>query len=171
MSAVLSKLQPTTLATILPIENLFDTMDSPSEMLARCALDLLSKRGCQSPNENEWLQVEVDLLHPHPVEISEDKSGFTICLKEPNFNFVEVKIGIGKHHLAIKAKMEQSTYLNESSFGPKNRRTKEILRLIRLPISVARERIVATNKIGIVVITLPKIPAAKAALLAIAKPA
>lgn len=171
MSAVLSKLQPTTLATILPIENLLDTMDSPSEMLTNCALDMLSKRSCQNPNENEWMQVEVDFLHPHPIQISEDKSCFTICLQVPDFNFVEVKIGVGKHHMVIKARMEQSIYLNESGFGPKNRRTKEILRLIRLPISVARERIVATNKIGILVITLPKIPAAKAASLAIAKPA
>src|SRR5215813_815096 len=101
MSAVDSKLQLTNQAIIVPIENLLDSMDAPSERLAECALELLSKRDCQSPYHDEWLQVEVDLLYPYPIQINEHPSGFTICVKMQGFCFVEVKVGVGQHHLIL----------------------------------------------------------------------
>ncbi len=128
------------------------------------AYQLFESRGSRPGHDLEdWFAAEKEFLKPVPLEIEEKADALHISAELPGFLPEELEINLEPQALTIKGfqkkereKKGEKTYYSE-------KQTKQVLRQISLPLSVAPDKAKATLKDGVLEITAPKAEKAKPA--------
>jgi HSP20 family protein len=109
----------------------------------------------------DWLQAEMEFLHPLHMEISESPEALTVRAEVPGFKANELEINVEPRRVSITGKRETK----EESKGKKTIYSEtcsdQILRVLDLPAAVVPEKVKSTLKDGVLELDMPKDATAK----------
>ncbi len=141
---------------IFQIENVSDHMRAISESIERRAHEIFEARG-RKPGQDfdDWLCAESELAPPVPVQLTELDDRLLVRAELPEVSAQQIKIGLGPHRLVIVSTAEQTAgrEIGETIAGA----SKQICRVLDLPVEVDRARAKATMENGVLDLTLPRL--------------
>jgi HSP20 family protein len=95
------------------------------------------------------------------LNVSETKDAMVVTAEMPGVDPKEIEIALTGDLLTLKGEKEKETGEKEERFHRVERTYGAFLRSVRLPMAVDGSKVTATFKNGVLVVTLPKTPAAK----------
>jgi HSP20 family protein len=95
------------------------------------------------------------------LDVSETKDAMIVTAELPGVDAKEVGIELTGDLLTLKGEKEKRTEEKEERYHRVERTYGAFLRSVRLPMAVDGSKVTATFKNGVLVVTLPKTPAAK----------
>ena len=99
------------------------------------------------------------------LDVSETKDAMVVTADIPGIDPKEIEIALTGDLLTLKGEKEKETGEKEESFHRVERTYGAFLRSVRLPMAVDGSKVTATFKNGVLVVTLPKTPAAKGTMI------
>ena len=99
------------------------------------------------------------------LDISETKDAMVVKAEMPGVDPKEIEIGLTGDVLTLKGEKEKQTEEKEERYHRVERTYGAFLRSVRLPMAVDGSKVTATFKNGVLVVTLPKTPAAKGTMI------
>jgi HSP20 family protein len=99
------------------------------------------------------------------LDVSETKDAMVVTAEMPGIDPKEIEIALTGDLLTLKGEKEKETGEKEERFHRVERTYGAFLRSVRLPMSVDGSKVTATFKNGVLVVTLPKTPAAKGTMI------
>ena len=99
------------------------------------------------------------------LDISETKDAMVLKAEMPGVDPKEIEIGLTGDVLTLKGEKEKETEEKEERYHRVERTDGAFLRSVRLPMAVDGSKVIATFKNGVLVVTLPKSPAAKGTMI------
>jgi HSP20 family protein len=97
--------------------------------------------------------------------VSETKDAMVVTAEMPGIDPKEIEIALTGDLLTLKGEKEKETGDKEERFHRVERTYGAFLRSVRLPMAVDGSKVTATFKNGVLVVTLPKTPAAKGTMI------
>ena len=95
------------------------------------------------------------------LDVSETKDAMVVTAELPGVDPKEIEIALTGDLLTLKGEKEKVTEEKEEHYHRVERTYGAFLRTVRLPMAVDGSKVTATFKNGVLVVTLPKTPAAK----------
>ena len=95
------------------------------------------------------------------LDVSETKDAMIVTAELPGVDAKEIGIELTGDLLTLKGEKEKRTEEKEERYHRVERTYGAFLRSVRLPMAVDGSKITATFKNGVLMVTLPKTPAAK----------
>jgi HSP20 family molecular chaperone IbpA len=135
------------------IQEMHDLRDS----IARRAFEIFASREGRIGHElADWLQAEMEFLHPAYIEVSESSIALTVRADVPGFKEGDLEIEVepfrvtiaGKRVIKSESRTQKRIYSETSS--------DVILRVIELPAAVDTDKARLTVKDGVLELNLPK---------------
>jgi HSP20 family protein len=99
------------------------------------------------------------------LDVSETKDAMAVTAEMPGVDPKEIEIALTGDLLTLKGEKEKETGEKEERFHRVERTYGAFLRSVRLPMAVDGSKVTATFKNGVLVVTLPKTPAAKGTMI------
>jgi len=99
------------------------------------------------------------------VDIQEDKKGYRMEVELPGLTEKDIELKVEKDMLVISSKKEETKEEEKKEYVRKERRSYSFYRSFTLPENVKPDKIEASFKNGLLVISLPKAPEAKPKLI------
>ena len=99
------------------------------------------------------------------LDVSETKDAVVVTAEMPGIDPKEIEIALTGDLLTLKGEKEKETGEKEERFHRVERTYGAFLRSVRLPMAVDGSKVTATFKNGVLVVTLPKTPAAKGTMI------
>ena len=99
------------------------------------------------------------------VDVTETKDVFTVKAEMPGVDPKEIGVTLAGDLLTLNGHREKVTEDKEERYHRMERTYGAFLRSVRLPMAVDGSRVTAAYKNGVLVVTLPKTPAAKGAVI------
>jgi HSP20 family protein len=99
------------------------------------------------------------------LDVSETKDAMVVTAEMPGIDPREIEIALTGDLLTLKGEKEKETGDKEERFHRVERTYGAFLRSVRLPMAVDGSKVTATFKNGVLVVTLPKTPAAKGTMI------
>jgi HSP20 family protein len=99
------------------------------------------------------------------LDVSETKDAMVVTADMPGIDPKEIEIALTGDLLTLKGEKEKETGEKEERFHRVERTYGAFLRSVRLPMAVDGSKVTATFKNGVLVVTLPKTPAAKGTMI------
>jgi HSP20 family protein len=99
------------------------------------------------------------------LDVSETKDAMVVTAEMPGIDPKEIEIALTGDLLTLKGEKEKETGDKEERFHRVERTYGAFLRSVRLPMAVDGSKVTATFKNGVLVVTLPKTPAAKGTMI------
>jgi len=150
------------LTKVVKYTSLFDQMDKTFNALARRAYEIFERNGRVFGRDLEnWFQAERELLHPVALNITETDEAFTVKAEVPGFTEKEIEVGVEQGRVTICGQRESSKEEKKGKTVCAESRSGEILRVVKLPSEIERDRVTATLKNGVLELTLPKVAKAQ----------
>lgn len=141
---------------IFQIENVSDHIRAISESIERRAYEIFEARGRQPGQDvDDWCCAESELAPPFPVQLTELDDRLTVRAELPEISAQQIKIGLGPQQLVIVSTAEQTAERERGEIIAGA--SKQICRVLDLPVEVDRARAKATMQNGVLDLTLPKL--------------
>jgi HSP20 family protein len=156
--------RPSAIQVMRP-EEMFKEMNKKFDVIARRAFEIFENNGWQLGHDLEnWFQAESELFHPVLLDIAESDNTLTVKAEIPGFTEKDIKINLEPRRLTITGKRETREERKEKKTLYTEQRSNEIFRVVDLPKEVdpSANGIKATFDQGILTVTLPEVPGAKA---------
>ena len=158
----------TNLPAFVEIEKMLERMAGFTTETSRRAYDLFVDRGRNwSTHLDDWLNAEMEVLRPLPLDITETNENINIRAAVPGFKPEEIEISLKDNLIimsgetrAVDKKEDEKMFLTEW-------RSNRFCRQIRLPSQVETKDVEAKLKDGILHLTLKKKAAEEAAKIAV----
>jgi HSP20 family protein len=99
------------------------------------------------------------------LDVSEAKDAMVVTAEVPGVDPKEIEIALTGDLLTLKGEKEKAKEEKEEHYHRVERTYGTFLRTIRLPMAVDGSKVTATFKNGVLVVTLPKTPAAKGTMI------
>jgi HSP20 family protein len=99
------------------------------------------------------------------LDVSETKDAMVVTAEMPGIDPKEIEIALTGDLLTLKGEKEKETGEKEERFHRVERTYGAFLRSVRLPMAVDGSKVTATFKNGVLVVALPKTPAAKGTMI------
>jgi HSP20 family protein len=99
------------------------------------------------------------------LDVSETKDAMVVTAEVPGVDPKEIEIALTGDLLTLKGEKEKAKEEKEEHYHRVERTYGTFLRTIRLPMAVDGSKVTATFKNGVLVVTLPKTPAAKGTMI------
>ena len=99
------------------------------------------------------------------LDVSETKDAMIVTAEMPGVDPKEIAIGLTGDLLTLKGEKEKRIEEKEERYHRVERTYGAFLRSVRLPMAVDGSKVTATFKNGVLVVTLPKTPAAKGTMI------
>ena len=134
-------------------QEMYDLRDS----IARRAFESFASRGEHTGHElADWLQAEMEFVHPAYIAISESSKSLTVRADVPGFkeNDLEIEVELGRVTIAGKRVTQNGSHTHKRIYTETY--SDVILRVIDLPTAVDAAKVKATVKDGILELDLPK---------------
>lgn len=96
-----------------------------------------------------------------PLDVQEDKDGYTIRVELPGMKREEIEVAIQADALVISGERKAETVKDDTEVHRQERFFGRFSRVLTLPTAVAGDQVKATYKDGILTVTLPKAEEAK----------
>lgn len=146
---------------IFQIETVLDQLRTISESIERRAYEMFEARGGQPGQElDDWLCAESELALPISVQLTELEDRLALRAELPEVSAQQIKIGLGPHRLVIVS-MEETT--ERETVETVARASKQICRVLDLPVDVDPARAKATLENGILNVTVSRLAGADSA--------
>ncbi len=101
-----------------------------------------------------------------PINAWEDEGNFYVEADLPGFQLDDLEISVLGNELTVHGQRDQ-TETNGKTYHLRERATTEFTRVLPLPVEVAADKVAATLKDGVLVITLPKAETARPRKIAV----
>jgi HSP20 family protein len=99
------------------------------------------------------------------LDVSETKDAMVVKAEMPGVEAKDIALTLMGDLLTLKGEREKATEEKEERYHRMERTYGTFLRSVRLPMAVDGSKVTATFKNGVLVVTLPKTPAAKGTLI------
>ena len=99
------------------------------------------------------------------LDVTETKDAMIVTAELPGVDAKEIGIELTGDLLTLKGEKEKRTEEKEERYHRVERTYGAFLRSVRLPMAVDGSKVTATFKNGVLVVTLPKTPAAKGTMI------
>jgi HSP20 family molecular chaperone IbpA len=135
------------------IHEMHDLRDS----IARRAFEIFASHGQHNGHElADWLQAEMEFLHPAFIAISESPKSLTVRADVPGFKEKDLEIDVepGRVTIAGKRVAQNGSHTHKRIYTETY--SDVILRVIDLPATVDTAAVKATVKDGVLELNLPK---------------
>src|SRR5262245_19647145 len=99
------------------------------------------------------------------LDVSETKDAMIVTAELPGVDAEEIGVALTGDLLTLKVDKEKRTENKEERCHRAERTSGAFLRSVRLPMAVDGSKVTATFKNGVLVVTLPKTPATKGAMI------
>jgi HSP20 family protein len=99
------------------------------------------------------------------LDVKETKDAMVVTAEMPGVDPKEIEITLMGDLLTLKGEREKETEEKEERYHRVERTYGTFLRSVRLPLAVDGSKVTATFKNGVLVVTLPKSPAAKGTIV------
>jgi len=99
------------------------------------------------------------------LDVSETKDAMIVTAELPGVDAKEIGIALTGDLLTLKGEKEKRIEEKEEHYHRAERTYGAFLRSVRLPMTVDSSKVTATFKNGVLVVTLPKTPAAKGTMI------
>ena len=136
------------------IQGMHDVRDS----IARRAFEIFASRGERIGLElADWLEAEMELLHPAYITISESPKSLTVRADVPGFKEKDLEIEVEPRRVTIAGKRVTQNGLHTHKRIYTETHSDVILRVIDLPMTVDPAMVRTTVKDGVLELDLPKV--------------
>lgn len=146
-------------------EEWIDEMSKKFGAIARRAFQIFENNGWQLGHDLEnWFQAESELFHPLHLDIAETGNTLTVKAEIPGFTEKDIQISLEPRRLTITGKRETSEEKKDKKTLYTEQCSNEIFRVVSLPKEVdpSASGVKATYDQGVLTVTLPEVPSAKA---------
>lgn len=142
--------------------NLTEQVNNLYNRIARRAFEMFEGNGRLNGRDlADWLQAEVEFIHPLHIGISESSEAVTVRAEVPGFTLNELEVHVeprrviiaGKREAREESKTEKTIYSETCS--------DQVLRVLALPSAVEPEKVKTTLKDGVLELVMPKAAPAK----------
>jgi HSP20 family protein len=99
------------------------------------------------------------------LDVSETKDAMVVKAEMPGVEAKDIALTLMGDLLTLKGEREKATEEKEERYHRMERTYGTFLRSVRLPMAVDGSKVTATFKNGVLVVTLPKTPAAKGTMI------
>ena len=99
------------------------------------------------------------------LDVSETKDAMVVRAEMPGVEAKDIAVTLMGDLLTLKGEREKATEEKEERYHRMERTYGTFLRSVRLPMTVDGSKVTATFKNGVLVVTLPKTPAAKGTMI------
>lgn len=132
--------------------------------VASRAFEIFDGNGRQNGHDlADWLQAEVEFLHPLHIGISESSKAITVRAEVPGFKPNELQVSVEPHRLTITGQRETTKQFEDAKTTYSETCSDQILRVLELPAAVDPAKVATTLKDGVLELNMPKAVAAKEA--------
>jgi HSP20 family protein len=153
----------TTSLKLVEPETLIERIDHLRESIARRAFELFEGRGALIGRDlDDWFSAEAELLHPVHLEITETDNTLAARAEVPGFEAKELEVSVEPRQITISGKKESTEEEKTAKTVYKEQCSKEILRIVDLPVEIEAAKTTATLKDGVIELRMPKTARAKA---------
>lgn len=140
---------------IAQMHNLYDR-------IACRAFEIFDGKGRLEGNDlDNWLQAEVEVLHPLHIEVSESPEALTVRAEVPGFKINELQVNVEPQRVTITGKRETTEESKTKKTIYSETCSNQVMRVLDLPATVDAEKAKATLKDGVLELDLPKTAPAK----------
>lgn len=105
---------------------------------------------------DNWLQAEMEYLHPLHIAVSESPEALTVRADVPGFTEKDLKIDVEPRRVTITGKRETTKESNSKKTIYSETCSDQILRVVDLPAAVVAKKAKTTVKDGMLELELPK---------------
>jgi HSP20 family protein len=142
---------------IVEAKNLLEHLATVSERIAKRAYEVFESKGRQIGGDvDDWLNAELELLRPAPVEITEAGNQLTIRAEVPGFAAGDIKVSVEPRRVILSGKTEESDDAKAEKTVYTEHRSREILRTVDLPLEVDPSTASARLQDGVLLLSLAK---------------
>ena len=143
-------------------ESHFDRLKQIQEAIACRAYELFESRGCEHGQDHaDWLRAESELLQPLSVEVREHEDRLAVEAEMPGFSAQEIEVSAEPRRLIISGRASLADDEKTENTFSRETLTKQIFRLLDLPVEVDADKVEARFSDGVLNVTLPKLVAGK----------
>jgi HSP20 family molecular chaperone IbpA len=136
---------------------LIEQMHDLRDRIARRAFEIFASRGERIGLElADWLQAEMEFLHPAYIAISESPTSLTVRAEVPGFKEKDLEIDVEPHRVTIAGKRITQNGSHSHKRIYSETQSDVILRVIDLPTAVDPANIKTAVKDGVLELDLPK---------------
>jgi HSP20 family protein len=136
---------------------LIEQMNDLRECIARRAFEIFASRGERIGLElADWLQAEMEFLHPAYIAISESPKSLTVRADVPGFKEKDLEVEVEPHRITIAGKRvtQSGSHTHKRIYA--ETRSDVILRVIDLPTAVDPAKVKTVVKDGVLELELSK---------------
>ena len=138
-------------------EQLIDQMHDLRDCIARRAFEIFASRGERIGLElADWLQAEMEFLHPAYIAISESSKSLTVRADVPGFKEKDLEIEVEPHRVTIAGKRVTQNESHAYKRIYSETHSDLILRVIELPTAVDPAKVKTAVKDGVLELDMPK---------------
>jgi len=99
------------------------------------------------------------------LDVSETKDAMVVTAEVPGLDPKDIEVALTGDVLTLKGEKDKETKKDEERYHRVERTYGAFLRSVRLPMAVDGSKVTATFKNGVLIVTLPKTPAARGTLI------
>jgi HSP20 family protein len=142
---------------IVEAKNLLEHLVTVSERIANRAYEFFETKGRRVGGDvDDWLQAEMELLRPAPVEITEAGGELKIRAAVPGFTARDIKVSVEPRRVILSGRTEQSQDSTAEELVYTEHRSKEILRAVDLPVEVDPATVSANLQDGMLLLSMAR---------------
>jgi HSP20 family protein len=156
-SAAVQRAQEPAAPKPITFESLLERMNDMFNDIARRAFEIFDRNGHVFGHElDHWLEAEREFLHPVNIELSESGESLEMRAEVPGFAEKELEISAEPNRVIISGKRQTSKQEKNGKTLYSEVGRDQILRVVNLPVEIETEKVAATLKNGVLVLTLAK---------------
>jgi HSP20 family protein len=141
-------------------EKMLEHFAALTKETAQKAYEFFQKRGGEIGKElDDWFKAESEILLPVPVDITETAEQFNVRAAIPGFKPEEIEVSVKDKLLILSGKTEMREKKEGENTVYSEWRSNRFFRQLPLSSEVNAEKVEATLKDGVLMLTLPKLPA------------
>jgi HSP20 family protein len=111
--------------------------------------------------EPEWGQFSALGDWAPNMDVSETKEAFVVKMEVPGMEPGDIQVALQENMLTVKGEKRQEKEEKEERYHRVERNYGAFTRTVKLPVTVDASKVAASFKNGLLMVTLPKTPAAK----------
>lgn len=142
--------------------DLVEQMNNLYDRIAKRAYEIFDGDGRRNGRDlDEWLQAEVQFVHPLHIHISETPEAFTVRAEAPGFKANDLNVNVEPRRVIITGKRETKEESKTGRTIYSETCSDQVLRVVDLPTEVDTEKAKATLSDGVLELYMPKAAPAK----------
>jgi HSP20 family protein len=132
--------------------------------VANRAYQLYEQRGySHGRHHDDWLQAELELFQPAPVEIQNEDDKFIVQAQVPGFSAKQIDVRVEPGRVLIRGFADEQSKRKTEKTIYSEVHSHQLFRIVNLPGEINPEKATASLEEGTLYVTLPKATTAKAA--------